>query len=294
MEKTEFLLLLANSATLTTDEAKALVRLQDEFPYSQAIHNLAARGCQLNQLPSGKAQLGKAAIYATDRSVLKAIISAPGKPRETLAKPPSPATAEKPQPRKAPAVPETRPGMESAQAQGAKEGAKGPSEEKFTPSGLSGDALLDELYHDLDKLKELKYGFEVASAGFDSMPPPPPPANKKNEAPGEAKGPKETTKSLLDDIKSTKRQKEQLEIIDRFIKAKPSIGKGKMGASGFDTADLSERSSAFTDNIVSETLVEILIKQGKKGKAVEVLRKLIWKYKKKKAYFAAQIDELTN
>lgn len=81
MEKTEFLLLLANSATLTTDEAKALVRLQDEFPYSQAIHNLAARGCQLNQLPSGKAQLGKAAIYATDRSVLKAIISAPGKPR---------------------------------------------------------------------------------------------------------------------------------------------------------------------------------------------------------------------
>ena len=67
-----------------------------------------------------------------------------------------------------------------------------------------------------------------------------------------------------------------------------------MGASGFDTADLSERSSAFTDNIVSETLVEILIKQGKKGKAVEVLRKLIWKFPQKKAYFAAQIDELTN
>ena len=43
---------------------------------------------------------------------------------------------------------------------------------------------------------------------------------------------------------------------------------------------------------VSETLVEILVKQGKKDRAIEVLKKLIWKYPQKKAYFASQIEDL--
>ena len=35
-----------------------------------------------------------------------------------------------------------------------------------------------------------------------------------------------------------------------------------------------------------------IIKQGKKDKAIEVLKKLIWKFPQKKAYFAAQIEDL--
>ena len=52
------------------------------------------------------------------------------------------------------------------------------------------------------------------------------------------------------------------------------------------------KTGEFGDNIVSETLVELLLKQGKKDKAIEVLKKLIWKFPQKKAYFAAQIEEL--
>ena len=52
------------------------------------------------------------------------------------------------------------------------------------------------------------------------------------------------------------------------------------------------KSGEFGDNIVSETLVEILVKQGKKDRAIEVLKKLIWKYPQKKAYFASQIQKL--
>ena len=59
-----------------------------------------------------------------------------------------------------------------------------------------------------------------------------------------------------------------------------------------DNSDLTEKSTHFADNVISETLVEILIKQGKKTKAIEVLKKLIWKFPQKKAYFAAQIEEL--
>jgi hypothetical protein len=89
----------------------------------------------------------------------------------------------------------------------------------------------------------------------------------------------------------SEKQKEQIELIDHFIKASPTITgtKEKQAAS----EDLSVvKPGDFNDNIISETLVEILLKQGKKDKAVEVLKKLIWKFPQKKAYFATQIEEL--
>ena len=84
---------------------------------------------------------------------------------------------------------------------------------------------------------------------------------------------------------------EQNEIIDRFIKTQPSITR-KPAAIPPESGDLSEPSGHFGENIVSETLVEILLKQGKKEKAIEVLKKLIWKFPQKKTYFASQIEEL--
>ena len=56
--------------------------------------------------------------------------------------------------------------------------------------------------------------------------------------------------------------------------------------------DLAEKNLTYNENIISETLAQILIKQGKKEKAIEVLKKLIWKFPQKKAYFAAQIEDL--
>jgi hypothetical protein len=105
---------------------------------------------------------------------------------------------------------------------------------------------------------------------------------------------------LIKDIITTKeeitpdtpKQKEQIDIINHFIQKQPSItsAKDKQPAPITDLNPI--KTGEFGDNIVSETLVEILIKQGKKDKAVEVLKKLIWKYPQKKAYFASQIEEL--
>jgi hypothetical protein len=111
---------------------------------------------------------------------------------------------------------------------------------------------------------------------------------------------KDAQDKIIDDIKKnnaelkpeSEKQKEQINIINQFIKTQPSISNPQEHppqASG----DLSQiRSGEFTDNIISETLVEILVKQGKKDKAIEVLKKLIWKYPQKKAYFASQIEDL--
>ncbi|HTF16922.1 MAG TPA: hypothetical protein VK658_02555 [Chryseolinea sp.] len=107
------------------------------------------------------------------------------------------------------------------------------------------------------------------------------------------------TKNILEEIKNNKqelepesqKQKDQLQMIDDFIKTQPNLtGKDRAARVPEDLSTI--KTGEFSDNIVSETLVDILIKQGKKDKAVEVLKKLIWKFPQKKAYFAAQIEDL--
>jgi predicted Zn-dependent protease len=126
---------------------------------------------------------------------------------------------------------------------------------------------------------------------------------EKKEQPARPVNPSD---EIIEEIRSTKdevvpesdKQKEQMAIINEFIKTQPSISNARerekdRAASGHSAGDLTPvKSGEFGDNIVSETLVEILIKQGKKDKAIEVLKKLIWKYPQKKSYFAGQIEDL--
>ncbi len=333
MEKDKFLYLIDNNASLTTEEAEELAVLSEVFPYSQAIRNLAVRGAQINNLPDKQKQLNLAAVYAADRSILKALISSPKLSRhalpykkvvqkkepiakepiakEPIAKEPI-AKKEEVELKETKATPSPLPDTKPVTATKEKQDEITKTEAKpipipstgFEPSKLSGDELLDELTHDLKKLKELKQNFEVAISNFDAHDTAPKVEAMDKKAEDKVPKAKKTGKAtgIIAEIKSTKKkikpsdpkQKEQLEIIDKFIKSKPSFGKKEVNDASRDTTDLSENSSVFSDNIVSETLVEILIKQGKKEKAVEVLKKLIWKFPQKKAYFAAQIEELTS
>ena len=56
--------------------------------------------------------------------------------------------------------------------------------------------------------------------------------------------------------------------------------------------DLSLPSVKFRDDIISENLACIMVKQGKHEKAIDIYKKLIWKFPQKKTYFASQIEEL--
>jgi len=88
----------------------------------------------------------------------------------------------------------------------------------------------------------------------------------------------------------SQKQSEQLEIIDKFIKAKLTVIKP---ANAPIKSDFTEPAGGYSENVISETLVDILERQGKKEKAVEVLKKLIWKFPQKKALFAARIEKLS-
>lgn len=87
----------------------------------------------------------------------------------------------------------------------------------------------------------------------------------------------------------------QEHIIEKFIQEQPSIGniKKELEKSQEEiTKDLSEKSTKFGDDLISENLAIILLKQGKKERAMDIYRKLIWKLPQKKAYFAARIEEI--
>lgn len=233
------------------------------------IRNLAARAAQDNKLESRERLLTISAIYSTDRSALKSVMTAPVRARTEY---------------KSPVVVEVAPSP-SAQVREAK----------------SNDSFLEELMADLATMRESKKAFEELIAKMEHETASPLSFVEK-EVEKIAPIPKPTTNTssdLIEEIKTTKKkiklestkQVEQNEIIDQFIKTQPSITRKPVAAPP-ESGDLSEPSGQFGENIVSETLVEILLKQGKKEKAIEALKKLIWKFPQKKAYFAAQIEEL--
>lgn len=285
-----------------------LASLQDSYPYSQVVHNLAARAAQDNDLATREHLLHVSAIYTTDRSVLKSIMTATPSGRIAVEKKTekhsAAASAVKPVEEIAlvsePIIVHKRQTSTEIAKEKFSEAIVVPVVEKestgsktsaLTPSELTGDALVKDIMAELKKLKIAKQKFEVSVEDYEKHvhDEPVKKSSKKIADPSD---------TLIEEIKTTKKkvapegkQKDQIEIIENFIKTKPSIAKNKNAAVPASD-DLAEKSLVYGDNIVSETLVEILLKQGKKEKAIEVLKKLIWKFPQKKAYFAARIEEL--
>ncbi len=265
------------------------------------LHTLAARSAQDHQWSNRQTLLQRAAVYSTDRSVLKEIMSATYAPGQTIAQAP------------APAIQKTAP---------------------QTTSDTIDYAV--EVMRDLERLKELKHNFEMQymvdqpvreKSSLQTTTPErttePEKVKKKSarksskrqrliELARELQEREETevnkpirkkpeTDPLISEIKATKKKvppenektREQIAIITQFIKSKPNPSPPKVSAPD-EQPDLAStlKSGEFGDHIISETLAEILIRQGKKDKAIEVYKKLIWKFPQKKAYFAAQIEEL--
>ncbi len=276
MDSLSFHKLIKNFTNLTEAEYSQLANLSVQFPYSQIIRLLQTRAAQDLHHADMAELLNQSAVYSTDRSVLKWVMNSPRVERVEAS------------------VVIDSPKSEVQVAQEFQEVLSSPSQSSslLESNELSGDALREDLYHELEKLQKLKHDFEVSLEEFQKA------NHRESVAIGKPKQLKETD-PLLAEIKLTKKkirvenpkQKEQNEIIDQFIRTKPILPKIKPAE---PAADLSEESSIFSDNIVSETLVDLLLKQGKKDKAIEVLKKLIWKFPQKKAYFAAQIEDLKN
>jgi len=305
--------ILQNYPSSSVSEAKDLHSLRQAYPYSQLLHVLAARTSKEHGFVDQQTELQLAAVYSADRAILKnmmgTVTEAPsGSNGGTLAPP-----SETPNIQVSPIVDTISPAKKEIRS----------SSPELPTSPSESDDLAETVIKDLTELNKARHNFEMMfvdnpGADLKSAGPTTEPGKSKRERiielskalnaqqtmeSEETKNPNkksEGRKDIIDEIVDTKskiepaneKQKEQLDIIEHFIKTQPSISNAKDKASTQEGDLSSIKTGEFGDNIVSETLVELLLKQGKKDKAIEVLKKLIWKFPQKKTYFAAQIEEL--
>lgn len=319
MEKDLFIHVLKRYPESSAAEAQAVLLLKEAFPYSQLLHALSARMSKDHGFTSHQAELQQAAVYAADRGVLREMMTltaprqmAPGAleviPSITYGNMPATVVQEVDDNLAEEVIQDLErlhmlkanfellfaDTVASPEAIPTVEPPKPPMMDEETED--EDDA--DESDHDQSPIKSKKQRIiELARATSQHATPP------EAEAPVTRKRKRKDSngEELIDEIIANKealtpendKQKEQLDMIDHFIRSAPSIAQSKEKPLPPPQGDLSTiKAGEFSDNIVSETLVEILLKQGKKDKAIEVLKKLIWKFPQKKAYFAAQIEDL--
>lgn len=90
-------------------------------------------------------------------------------------------------------------------------------------------------------------------------------------------------------------QQKQNELINKFVNSDTSpVDRFRpvLLQDDVESEDLSEGSSTYNDELVTENLAEIMLRQGKRGKAIEIYQQLMLKNPEKKAYFAEKIDQL--
>jgi hypothetical protein len=92
-----------------------------------------------------------------------------------------------------------------------------------------------------------------------------------------------------------KKSRPEEKLIDKFLEKAPQLGPPRIqfGQEG-DAEDLSRRSVELAEEIVTENMAMIYLKQKQYAKALETFRKLQLKFPDKSDYFAALIKNLEN
>jgi tetratricopeptide (TPR) repeat protein len=91
-------------------------------------------------------------------------------------------------------------------------------------------------------------------------------------------------------IRTSDNNRQQRDLIDKFIHSNPQIARGKSG--DYPTGNLAKDSLEDDFSIVTETMAVLFAKQGKLDKARKAFRKLMEQHPEKSIYFAAQLKNL--
>lgn len=291
---------LQHPRDISSDTVTEMEATVEKYPYFQLLHTLIAKAKYDQQTPDAYAALGKAAAYAPDRRLLRQIFY----DEITLTLPTTDETS-------TPA-----------------DGAVGTTNETEETATVSGDTATDDERHaiDVDEAstessdsdtdttteteeeinteeaeslrEELTQTLQVLQDSKEQLPDSP--ASDTEDSSHDVAETKENS-PLLDRLEQESTEEQmprnptqsmQQDIIDRFVKANPSITREAVPET--DNTDLAAGSTALPNDVVTENFAEIMLKQGKVGKAVEMYQKLMLKYPEKKTYFAQKIDQLKN
>jgi hypothetical protein len=307
LNREQFLALLRDStiAEKHIDEVKILT---DKYPYSQPLRALLAKSSKKADPSNFNKRISTAAIYAVDRSALKAYIENTDQQAKTRVKPKAGAPALKPKTTTKTAASANKPPVPKRAPQKTVNAPSSPkpaaAKARFKPV-TDAEALRKEVLHNLQEL--IKHKEEIALLFAEEKKTPEkttsPKAANSRSAPTTKKTDTEPAvtkktpaKKTAPKPKAAQKKSPKIEtqgsseLINKFIKTSPSIVRNKKTIG--EQVDLSIQSVEFNDDLVSENLAEIFARQGKTKKAIEIYRKLIWKFPQKKAFFASRIEEI--
>jgi hypothetical protein len=327
VDKTRLDKIISNPQIADGEDLKFLEDLVAKYPYAQFLRILISKVSQNLDDMDQVNRLNSAAIYSADRSVLKSFITEKDfkitLPKSSyqvhsIADMSVDSETEISQETPEPAVEHKEPEPDIIQERENIGKQKDPSKKIF-----------NEVLRNLDVLKTLrnKYTFlekseeetgEVKSQETDKQQAPLEVEQElpKHSTPDDLTADQETVQDEIDPsiqkakekyvdpqqapVDDSPEQKTpdpeyQKELIDSFIGQSHSIGRKDLKTiepEDKSQEDLSLGSIVYESDIVSENLADIYVKQGKKEKATEIYKKLIWKFPQKKAYFAARIQEI--
>ena len=251
---------IARNYSSKSEEINSLKELANKYPFSQIVHLLLANASKKDNSNEYKSNLSNAAFYSTDRSILKSLIENNLVPSEKLA------------------IPNDRPSSKKTAV--SKEQI---NKRTIDVPSLNTDDLIAQVLDNVNKLQKVKK--EFANSFIEIKP------NTSTIVKPT------TTEKITSKAKASKELvqkktivKKQTNLIEKFIKEKPSITKNSKSVNEKD--DLSKDSIKMRDDVISESLAKIFANQGKTQKAIDIYKKLIWKLPQKKSLFAAEIEKL--
>ncbi|MGN0028482.1 MAG: hypothetical protein ACI35Q_01950 [Marinilabiliaceae bacterium] len=269
MTKDQFYNAVENPDDINPDSVDALAQAVRRFPYFHAGWMLLAKGLADSSSPHFQSELRKAAVHVWDRAALFWLVNGADESRK--AKKPDAAAAAKVNEAEHATTP-------------------GPAARLLTPPPPVADDYFPGVADDLGIDAASKPDNTYSLTDFDDH------LRRPSERYTFADWLDYVSerKSILDEEAAQDRNSRQSRLIDDFLREPveritPAAAKP---ISQSEAKAIEERSVSENDEILTETLASIYLKQGKTEKAVSIFKKLSLKYPEKSSYFASRIAEI--
>lgn len=316
MDKERFSTLLKDPSQVTDVDIKALNEYRKKYPYFQSLYVVLAKVLKDREHPKTEPFIKKAAIYSANRPYLKDIIEGEysfveKKQAEPIQDSPiSIAETEKVtqtnsfQSKK---IEEQKVVTTSIKSDEIKSRAEVEKEQINPSANIKEVKVVDQVTISQEKkkvslTKEEETSEEEKSAGGKRILPK---AQEIVRDIKEIEATKIRIESLLSGVpideengklarKLNVKKKNQIEIIEKFIQNEPQIDRIKLAEIESSTGleDLASKSLKSHEAFETETLAQLMIKQGKLKRAKDIYEKLSLKFPEKSAYFASQIQKI--